>query len=391
MHVQVGIIGVGPAGLLLARMLSLQGISCVILEVQTRAYVEGRIRAGLQEQGSVDLLTEVGLAERLHKEALVHDAVEIVFDGVRHRIDLHALTGKHVYIYGQHEIVVDMIAMNLAAGVPMIFEAEATALSGLEEDRATINYRHAGEDKTLTCDYIAGCNGFHGLARDALPARIRRVFDRVYPYAWLGILAQATPVTNELIYCHHPSGFALFSMRSPEISRCYLQVPPDEKPENWSDDRIWTELQNRLGTKSELTIPVGPIIQKGVTGMRSFVCEPMQYGRLFLAGDAAHIVPPTGAKGMNLAFADIYVLANALTAFYKNNTTELLARYSEMALKRVWRAEYFSWWMTSMLHIDPTANAFDQKRQIAELHAVFGSEAGQKLFAQNYVGLPFGM
>ncbi len=390
MHVQVGIIGVGPAGLLLARMLSLQGISCVILESQTRAYAEGRIRAGLQEQGSVDLLTEMGLADRLHREALVHDAVEIVFDGVRHRVDLHALTGKHVYIYGQHEIVIDMIAINLAAGVPILFEAEAIALNDLDGDRAEIVYRQNGREEKLTCDFIAGCNGFHGLARDAIPESLRQDFDRVYPFAWLGILAKAPPVSNELIYCHHAEGFALFSMRSPEISRCYLQVPSDENPDDWSDDRIWTELQKRLGRDQGLDIPTGPILQKGVTGMRSFVCEPMQYGRLFLAGDAAHIVPPTGAKGMNLAFADIYVLASALTSFYRHNSKELLARYSEICLKRVWRAEYFSWWMTSMLHIDPHANAFDNKRQIAELHAVFDSEAGKKLFAQNYVGLPFG-
>jgi p-hydroxybenzoate 3-monooxygenase len=389
MHTQVGIIGAGPAGLLLARMLHLQGISSVIIESRSRAYAEGRVRAGLLEQGSVDLITETGMGERLHKEALVHDGIELIFNGERHRIDLHELTGRRVYIYGQQEAVKDMIAINLDAGVPIYFEAEAYKVEGVDSAKPTIRYRYQGKEEVLTCDYIAGCDGFHGICRDAIPASVFKGHDRIYPFGWLGIMADAKPTCDELLYCRHDRGFALFTMRSETVSRCYLQVPPEENVDDWSDDRIWNEFDTRLGRHAGLKLSTGKITQKSVTAMRSYVAEPMQYGRMFIAGDAAHIVPPTGAKGMNLAIADIYVLARALTAFYKKNDKSKLDRYGETCLKRVWRAQHFSWWMTSMLHIMPDGNAFDHRRQLAELYAICTSRAGQTLLAENYVGLPF--
>ena len=389
MHVQVGIIGAGPAGLLLARMLHLQGISCAIIESRSRAYAEGRVRAGLLEQGSVDLITQTGMGERLHKEALVHDGIELIFNGERHRIDMHELTGRRVYIYGQQEAVKDMIAINLAAGVPIYFEAEAHKLEGIDGTKPTIRYRYQGKEDTLTCDYVAGCDGFHGICRDAIPPSLFKGHDRIYPFGWLGIMAEAKPTCDELLYCRHDRGFALFTMRSETVSRCYLQVPPDENADDWSDDRIWNEFDIRVGRHEGLTLSTGKITLKGVTAMRSYVAEPMQYGRMFIAGDAAHIVPPTGAKGMNLAIADIYVLARALTAFYKQNDGSRLERYGETCLRRVWRAQHFSWWMTSMLHIMPDGSAFDHRRQLAELYAVATSRAGQTLLAENYVGLPF--
>ena len=317
MHTQVGIIGAGPAGLLLARMLHLQGISSVVLESRSRPYVEGRVRAGLLEQGSVNLLTETGMADRLYREAMVHEGIELLFDGQRHRIDITGLTGRKVYIYGQQEVVKDMIAVNLAAGVPIHFEAEAWKIEGIEGDKATIRYRLGGNEEVLTCDYVAGCDGFHGIARDTIPAHLLKGHDRIYPYGWLGILANAAPTKDELLYCSHDNGFALFTMRSPTVSRCYLQVAPDENVDDWSDDRIWSELELRMGKHEGLKISTGEITQKSVTAMRSYVAEPMRHGRLFLAGDSAHIVPPTGAKGMNLAISDIFVLARALTTFYK--------------------------------------------------------------------------
>ena len=388
MHVQVCIIGAGPAGLMLARLLHLAGVSSVVLESRARAYVETRVRAGLLEQGSVDLITETGMGERLHREAMVHDGIELIFEGERHRIDIHALTGRRVYIYGQQEAVKDMIAVNLAAGVPIHFETEATSIAGLDGDRATIHYRQNGNETVLTCDYVAGCDGFHGICRDAIPPALLRAHDRIYPFGWLGILADAAPTRDELLYCRHERGFALFTMRSPTVSRCYLQVPPDENADDWSDDRIWNELGLRLGKHEGLSLSTGRITQKSVTAMRSYVAEPMRHGRLFIAGDAAHIVPPTGAKGMNLAIADIYVLARALVADYKNNDPSRLEAYGDTALKRIWRAQHFSWWMTSMLHNHPDASPFDSKRQLAELRTVATSVAGQTLLAENYVGLP---
>ena len=389
MHTQVGIIGAGPAGLLLARLLHLQGISCVILESRSRDYVENRVRAGLMEQGSVDLMIESGAGERLQRECMAHDGVEFIFEGKRRRIDMQALIGRRVYIYGQQEVVKDLIAVNLAAGVPIIFEAQASEVGGLDTTKPFIRYTAQGREETLTCDYIAGCDGFHGICRDAIPEALLRGHDRVYPFGWLGILAEAAPTNHELLYVHNPRGFALFTMRSATISRCYLQVPPDEDEASWSDDRIWEELGKRLGQHEGMPLSTGRILQKSVTPMRSYVAEPMRHERLFIAGDAAHIVPPTGAKGMNLAIADIYVLAKAFTAFYKANDTSLFDRYEEICLKRVWRAQHFSWWMTSMLHIMPDASPFDLKRQIAELETVTGSRAGQTLVSENYAGLPF--
>jgi p-hydroxybenzoate 3-monooxygenase len=389
MHTQVGIIGAGPAGLLLARLLHLQGISSVILESRSRDYVENRVRAGLLEQGSVDLMVASGVGERLQRECMAHDGLEFIFEGKRRRIDMQALIGRRVYIYGQQEAVKDMIAVNLAAGVPIIFEAEAKEVGGLDTARPFIRFVVEGKEETLTCDYIAGCDGFHGICRDAIPAPLLRGHDRVYPFGWLGILAEAAPTNHELLYVHNPRGFALFTMRSATVSRCYLQVPPDEDEANWSDDRIWDELGKRLGKHDGMPLSTGRIMQKSVTPMRSYVAEPMRHERLFIAGDAAHIVPPTGAKGMNLAIADIYVLAKAFTAFYKSNDTSLFDRYEEICLKRIWRAQHFSWWMTSMLHIMPDASPFDLKRQIAELETVTGSRAGQTLVSENYAGLPY--
>jgi p-hydroxybenzoate 3-monooxygenase len=389
MHVQVAIVGAGPAGLLLARLLHLQGISCIVLESRSRDYVENRVRAGLLEQGSVDLMIEAGVAERLQREAMTHDGMEMVFEGKRRRIDMQSLIGRRVYIYGQQEAVKDMIAVNLAAGVPIVFEADAKQIGDLETDKPFIRYVAQGREETLTCDYVAGCDGFHGIARDTIPAHLLRPHDRIYPFGWLGILAEAPPTHHELLYVHNPRGFALFTMRSPSVSRCYLQVPPDEDVKSWSDDRIWSELRTRLGHHDGLELSVGRITQKTVTPMRSYVAEPMRHGRMFIAGDAAHIVPPTGAKGMNLAIADIYALAKALTAFYKRSDTSLFERYEEICLRRIWRAQHFSWWMTSMLHIMPDASPFDLRRQLAELETVTGSRAGQTLVAENYAGLPY--
>ncbi len=392
MRAQVGIIGAGPAGLMLARLLHLQGVSSVVLESRARAYVETRVRAGLLEQGSVDLMNETGMGERLRREALAHEGAGFIAGGERYRVDMWDLAQRRIYIYGQQEVVKDMIAANLAAGVPILFEAEAREVGGLDGDEPFIRYRHDGVEATLDCDYVAGCDGFHGIARAAVPDARRRDYDRVYPFGWLGILADAPPTSDELIYCQNEErGFALFTMRSPAVSRCYLQVAPDEDVANWPDERIWEELGLRLGRHAGLTLSTGAITQKSVTPMRSFVSEPMRHGALFLAGDAAHIVPPTGAKGMNLAISDVYVLAKALTAFYKRNDASLFDAYTATCLRRVWGAQYFSWWMTSMMHNLPDDNGFDRKRQIAELRAVLGSRAGQTLLAENYAGLPLEM
>ncbi len=395
MHVQVGIVGAGPAGLVLARLLHLQGISCVILESRTRAYVEERIRAGLLEQGSVDLLNETGLGERLRRECLTHDGIELLFNGERHRIDMQARTGRRVYIYGQQEVVKDAIAVNSAAGVPIHFEAEVLGFDGVETSKPSIRYRHAGADKTLTCDFIAACDGFHGVARKTFAPSDRQDYDRIYPFGWLGILVEAPPTHHELLYCHHDRGFALFTMRSSNISRLYLQVPPDEDENAWSDDRIWNEFRLRLGEQDGLQgglkVSEGRITQKTVVEMRSYVTEPMRQGNLFLAGDSAHIVPPTGAKGMNLAISDVYVLSKAFVAFYKHGDASLFDGYTAKCLRRVWGAQHFSWWMTSLLHTMPDASRFDVRRQIAELQTIVGSVAGQTLLAENYAGLPIEM
>jgi p-hydroxybenzoate 3-monooxygenase len=391
MHVQVGIVGAGPAGLMLARLLHLQGISCVILESRSRQYVETRVRAGLLEQGSVDLINETGMGERLRRECLPHDGIEFIYSGRRHRINMQALIGRRVYIYGQQEAVKDMIAVNLDAGVPIHFEAEAISFQGLHSDRPSIRYRHQGAEHKLTCDWVAGCDGFHGVSRPSIPPSIRRDHERVYPFGWLGILVDAPPSHHELLYCHSERGFALFTMRSPTVSRLYLQVPPDEDENEWSDDRIWNEFRLRLGKHEGLEVSEGKITQRGVVEMRSFVCEPMRHERLFLAGDSAHIVPPTGAKGMNLAISDVYVLSKAFVEFYKTGSERLFESYTEKCLRRIWGAQHFSWWMTSMLHTMPDAGPFDIRRQIAELDTITGSVNGQKLLAENYAGLPIEM
>ena len=389
MRTQVGIVGAGPAGLLLAHLLTRQGIDCVVVEARARAYVEQRVRAGVLEQGTVGLLVASGVGDRLRREGLVHHGIELRFGGRGHRIDMTALTGgRAITVYGQQEVVKDLIAARLDAGGPILFEAADVAVAGLEGPAPAIRFRHAGAPRTLECDFIAGCDGFHGICRGAVPAGVLRTFERAYPFAWLGILAAAPPTHDELIYAHHDAGFALYSMRSPEVTRLYLQVAPDEDLARWPDERIWSELHTRLETTDGWRLQEGRILERGVTGMRSFVTEPMQHGRLFLAGDAAHIVPPTGAKGMNLAIADVNALACALAAHYADGTDTALERYSATCLARVWRAEHFSWWMTSMLHRFPDADDFQHKLQRAQLEYVVSSRAAATSLAENYVGMP---
>jgi p-hydroxybenzoate 3-monooxygenase len=388
MRTQVGIVGAGPAGLLLSQLLHLQGIETVILERRNRAYVEGRIRAGVLEQGTVDLLDQAQVGERMHQSGLVHDGIELSFGGRRQRIDFRALTGKAVTVYGQTEVTRDLIAARLAASGRIVFEAEDVAVHDFEGDRPRIGFRQGGKTHELRCDFIGGCDGFHGVCRDSVPQDALTLYERTYPFAWLGILAQAPPVSDELIYCHHERGFALFSMRSASLSRLYLQCAPDERPEEWPDERIWDELRLRLGGDAASALQSGPALEKSITPMRSFVAQPMRFGRLFLAGDAAHIVPPTGAKGLNLAVADVHVLAQALTAFYASGRTDLIEAYSDICLGRVWKAQRFSWWMTSLLHRFPGRNRFDDQVQLAELDYVTGSRAASTALAENYVGLP---
>jgi p-hydroxybenzoate 3-monooxygenase len=387
---QVGIIGAGPAGLLLSHLLHLAGIDSLVLENRSRDYVEERVRAGLLEQGSVETLTEAGVGERLHREGLVHHGIELRFDGVGHRIPLTDLTGKVVTIYGQQEVVKDLIAARLAAGAqrdhaPILFEVEDVAVHDVTSGTPRITFRHAGGEGVVECDFIGGCDGFHGICRPAIPDLA--IYERVYPFAWLGILSRSKPVSDELIYARHAEGFALATMRSNTVSRLYLQCAPDEDIALWPDDRIWAELHKRLGAGAELQ--EGEIFGKGVTPMKSFVCETMRHGRLFLAGDAAHIVPPTGAKGMNLAIADIRVLARGLERFYAGGETELLDRYAEICLRRIWKGQRFSWWMTSMLHLFGADDPFEHKVQVAELDYVSRSKAAMTTLAENYVGLPF--
>ena len=390
LRTQVGVVGAGPAGLLLAHLLHLEGIESVILEARSREYVEQRVRAGVLEQGSVDLLNEAGVGDRMRREGLVHRGIELRFGGVGHRIDFPELAGgRAITVYGQQEVVKDLIAARLAAAAELRFGVSDLALHDLETEAPRISFRDGAQEFELTCDVVAGCDGFHGICRTAIPMPVLNVFERVYPFAWLGILAAAPPTHDELIYAYHERGFALYSMRSPEITRLYLQVAPDEDIAQWPDERIWKELHARLETSDGWKLCEGPVLEKGVTGMRSFVCEPMQYGRLYLAGDAAHIVPPTGAKGMNLALADVRVLARALSGLFKAKRTDLLDAYSDTCLKRVWRAEHFSWWMTSMLHRFPGDDAFQQRLQRSQLEYIVSSRAAAASLAENYVGLPF--
>jgi p-hydroxybenzoate 3-monooxygenase len=384
---QVGIIGAGPAGLLLARLLKVHGVESVILEARTRDYVEGRIRAGVLEQGTVALMEEAGVADRLHREGLVHDGAEIAVRGRRFRIDFRALTGKAVTVYGQTEMTKDLIAARLAGDGPIVWEAADVAVHDIDTAQPRLTYRVAGVERTLACDFIAGCDGYHGVSRPSLPKS--QSFERVYPFGWLGILADVPPCAHELIYAAHERGFALASMRSPTRSRYYVQCDLDEKIEEWPDERIWDELALRLGSEPPPHITRGPSIEKSIAPLRSFVSTPMQHGRLFLAGDAAHIVPPTGAKGLNLAASDVHYLCRALVAHYAKGRGDLLAAYSETALARVWKAERFSWWMTTMLHKLHPETSFEAQMQRAELDYLAGSRAAQTALAENYVGLPF--
>jgi p-hydroxybenzoate 3-monooxygenase len=387
---QVGIVGAGPAGLLLSHLLHLSGIESVVLEFRSREYCERRVRAGVLEQGTVDLLTECGLGDRMRREGLVHHGIELRFGGRGHRIDFPALTGgRAITVYGQQEVVKDLIAARLAAGGRLLFEADDVSVHDIETDRPHVRFLHGGEPMELQCRLLAGCDGFHGVCREAIPAGALSIYERVYPFAWFGVLAQTPPSFDELIYAAHERGFALYSMRSPEISRLYLQVAPDEEVVNWHDARIWRELRRRLGEEAGERLKEGTILEKGVTGMRSFIAEPMQWGRMYLAGDAAHIVPPTGAKGLNLAVADVRVLARAMVEYFKSGGEDLLRAYSATCLRRVWRAEHFSWWMTSMLHRFPAHDGFQHRLQRSELEYVASSRAAAASLAENYVGLPF--
>ncbi|MGO4809735.1 4-hydroxybenzoate 3-monooxygenase [Cupriavidus sp. 2MCAB6] len=390
MRTQVAIIGAGPAGLLLGHLLRRAGIDAVVIEDRSRQHVEARIRAGVLEQGTVDLLVACGAGERLQRQGLRHHGIDLLFGGRRHHIDLSGPTGgRAITVYGQHEVVRDLIAARLADGAPLLFEASGVALHGIDGKAPGVTFAHGGRRHTLHCDFIAGCDGFRGVSRGAIPASALQVFERTYPFAWLGILAEAAPAARELIYASHARGFALFSMRSPQITRLYLQCRPGEDLTLWPDARIWQELHARLETGDGWRLNEGPVLQKGITPMRSHVVEPMQYGRLFLAGDAAHIVPPTGAKGMNLAVADVRTLARALAAHYGERREDLLAAYSATCLRRVWRAEHFSWWMTSLLHRFPDQTPFMARLQRAELEYVAASPAAAASLAENYVGLPF--
>ena len=387
---QVAIVGAGPAGLLLAHLLRRAGVDSVVLESRSREYCEQRIRAGVLEQGTVDTLRESGVGERMDREGLVHHGIELRFGGRGHRLDLTELSGgRSITVYGQQEVVKDLIAARLASGEPLVFEAMEVAIHNIDGEHPRVTYRSRGEAHEIACDFIAGCDGFHGVCRASLASTALTVHEREYPFAWLGVLAEATPSREELVYASHENGFALFSMRSRRVTRLYLQVPPDERVDAWRDDRIWSELAARFEGDDGWRPNEGPIVEKGVTAMRSFVAEPMRHGRLFLAGDAAHIVPPTGAKGLNLAVADVRVLSHALATFYRTARDEALAAYSATCLQRVWRAEHFSWWMTAMLHRFPNDDSFHRKLQQAQLEYVVSSRAAAASLAENYVGIPF--
>ncbi|KAB8193008.1 4-hydroxybenzoate 3-monooxygenase [Nonomuraea phyllanthi] len=389
MRTQVGIIGAGPAGLLLSHLLHLRGISSVVLEKRSRAYVERRVRAGVLEQGTVDTLVEAGVGERMLREGLPHHGIELRYGGAGHRIAFEKLVpGRAITVYGQQEVVKDLIAARLAAGGDVRFEVEDVALHGLDPGAGTGPYLTFGGER-LDCDVIAGCDGFHGVSRPAIPDGVLSVYERDYPFAWLGILAKVAPSSEELIYTRTERGFALHSMRSPTISRFYLQVPADTSIDDWPDERIWAELKARLESVPGFDLTTGEITEKGVTPMRAFVAEPMQYGRLYLAGDAAHIVPPTGAKGLNLAVADVRVLTEALAAYFADGSTALLDGYSDACLKRVWRAQHFSWWMTTLLHTFEEDDPYGRRLQLSYLDYVTSSEAAATTLAENYVGLPF--
>jgi p-hydroxybenzoate 3-monooxygenase len=387
MRTQVGIVGAGPAGLTLSHLLHREGIESVVLENRSKEHVEQRLRAGVLEQAIADLLVDAGAGERLQREGIVHHGIELQFDRERHRIPLSDLTGgRAIVIYGQTEIVKDLIRLRLNADLPLMFEASDVSVYDLESERPSIRFSHGGAEHVLECDVVAGCDGFHGVCRPSIPAGVLSEFSREYPFGWLGILAAVPPSSDELVYSHHERGFALLSLRNPELSRLYVQCRPDEDLAEWPDARIWEELQLRLGLDGWV-LAEGPILEKGVTGMRSYVAEPMRFGRLFLAGDAAHIVPPTGAKGLNLALHDVRLLAEALVSWYRTGSTELLDGYSDACLRRVWRAEHFSWWMTSMLHRFEAADDFDLQLQLSQMRYVTSSTAAATSLAENYVGI----
>jgi len=386
MRTQVGIVGAGPAGLMLSHLLHLAGIDSIIVENRSRAYCEARVRAGLMEDWVTKLLVETGVGARMQREGLAHDGIYMTFGGELRHIDFHKLIGKRVTIYGQQEVVKDLIARRLADGGEIHFDVADTSVHDFNIGKPKIRFRHQGKAQEIDCDIIAGCDGFHGVCRPSFPAGSLRGYDRIYPFGWLGILAKAKPVADELIYAYHDRGFALFSMRAPEVVRYYIQCAPDENLDDWPDEKIWDELETRLDSVKPL--PRGPVLEKLVAPMRSYVAEPMQTGRLYLAGDSAHIVPPTGAKGMNLAMADVRVLERAIEAFVKSKRDDLLENYSKTCLGRVWKGQRFSWWMTQMLHRYADASDFDIKRQIAEIDYVTGSEAAMTSLAENYAGLP---
>jgi p-hydroxybenzoate 3-monooxygenase len=389
MRTQVGIVGAGPAGLMLSHLLHLEGIESVILENRSRDYIEGRIRAGLLEQWTTDLLRDTGVGERMQREAMFHNGIHFCFNGALHYINFRDLVGQGVTIYGQQEVVKDLVAKRLADSGQILFEVEDVSIHDFTSSAPKIRFRHGGKPQQLDCDFISGCDGFHGICRPSVPSGVLTEYDREYPFGWVGILSDSPPPDHELIYAYHERGFALYTMRSPTLARLYLQCAFDDDIETWPDARIWQELHTRIGGTRKLE--EGALIQKGVTAMRSYVAEPMQHGRLYLAGDSVHIQPPTGAKGMNLAIADVLVLSRALTQHYKAGRNDLLERYSEICLRRTWKAQRFSWWMTQMLHLHPTHNAFDRKRQLAELAYVVSSEAAARSLAENYVGLPVEM
>ena len=386
---QVGIIGSGPAGLLLARLLKVHGVDSVIVEARDRAYVEGRIRAGVLEQGTVSLLEEARVVDRLRREGLVHDGIEITVRGRRFRIDFRELTGKTVVVFGQTEMTKDLIAARLQGDGPIVWNAVNVALHDIDGERPRLTWQCDGEAHELACDFIAGCDGFHGASRPSIPAATLTSYERVYPFGWIGILADVPPCSDELIYARHERGFSLASMRSPTRSRYYIQCGLDEELESWPDARVWDELKLRLGSEAAARMTTGPSIEKSIAPLRSFVAAPMRHGRLFLAGDAAHIVPPTGAKGLNLAASDVHYLCRALVSFYKGGSSDLLDRYSDTALARVWKAERFSWWMTTMLHKLHDEASFEAQMQLAELDYLASSRAAQTALAENYVGLPY--
>ncbi len=387
MRTQVVIVGAGPSGLLLGALLGKAGIDNVILEARSAEYVLGRIRAGVLEQVAVDLLDEVGVGARMHAEGLPHDGIDLCFGGRRHRIDLHALTGKRVMVYGQTEVTHDLMNARKASGQTTVYEAEHVSIHDFDGQRPSVRYRHGGQTHTIEADFIAGCDGFHGVCRASVPHERIALHEKVYPFGWLGLLADVPPLSHELIYVNHDRGFALCSMRSRTRSRYYVQCSLADQVEQWSDKAFWDELRARLPEDAVAHLVTGPSLEKSIAPLRSFVCEPMRFGRLFLAGDAAHIVPPTGAKGLNLAATDVGYLAQGLVSHYKGNGSDL-DHYSERCLRRIWRAERFSWWMTSLMHTFPTSGSFDRKVQLAELDYLVNSEAASKALAENYVGLP---